>query len=221
MHDNFFHTFFQLLTGQTGDQAGLPDALRWFTVVLYWSLFLGGIGIAIHNWRRDPAQRTARDAGLFLMRFTMGGLWFLGSLWKLPLPVSGGFQSWMEQSVKFSQFGWHSAFMQVFLDHIAVVGPLVYLLELFLATSLMLGILVRVSGIVAALFTFNLLLGLYNDPTEWPWTYMGIIFTSIFMAMDQAGYSLGLDRLVSRHLADRGGHGTRASTAARWAFPAA
>ncbi len=217
MRDNFFHTFFQLLTGQTGDQAGLPEALRWFTVLLYWCFLLGGLAVAAHTWRQDPAQRTARNTGLFLMRFTMGGLWYLGSLWKLPLPVSGGFQSWMEQSVKYSQFDWHSSFMQLFFDHIAVVGPLVYLLEISLAASMMLGLLVRLSGIVAALFTFNLLLSLYNDPTEWPWTYMGIIFTNILLAMDQAGYSLGLDRLVSRHFARRAG-GRRIPAAVRWVF---
>jgi hypothetical protein len=35
--------------------------------------------------------------------------------------------------------------------HIAIVQPLVYLLEVSLTASLMLGFLVRVSGIVAAL----------------------------------------------------------------------
>ncbi len=219
MRDNFFHTFFQLLTGQTGDQAGLPGILRWFTVILYWALFLGGLSVAVRAWRLDPAQRTARNAGLFLMRFTMGGLWYLGSLWKLPLPVSGGFQSWMEQSVKYSQFDWHSSIMQVFLDHIAVVGPLVYLLEISLTASFMLGLLMRVSGIVAALFTFNLLLALYNDPTEWPWTYVGIIFTCVLLSMDHAGYSLGLDRSIGQTLAARMA-GRRVPAVLRWTFSA-
>jgi hypothetical protein len=28
------------------------------------------------------------------MRVMIGAMWFQGSLWKLPLPVSGGFEGW-------------------------------------------------------------------------------------------------------------------------------
>jgi uncharacterized membrane protein YphA (DoxX/SURF4 family) len=187
--------YFAFLTGGTGDQMSL-GALRWFTVALYWALALGGVAVAVYAWRRDPAQRTAHHLGLFLMRFVVADLWFLGTLWKLPLPVSDGFKGWMENTVKYSAFQWHSDIMQVFLNHIAIAQPLVYLLELFMAASLMLGFAVRFTGVIAALFTFNLLIGLYNDPTEWPWTYVGIIFTHLQFAMWPAGRSLGLDHVL-------------------------
>ena len=41
----------------------------------------------------------------------------------------------------------HASIMQVFLDHIALIQPLVYLLETALAVSLMLGIAVRLAGV--------------------------------------------------------------------------
>lgn len=78
--------------------------------------------------------------------------------------------------------------------------PLVYLLELFFAASLMLGFMVRLSGILAALFVANLLIGLYNDPTEWPCTYVGIITAHVMFAATQAGHSLGLDNLIAKLL---------------------
>jgi uncharacterized membrane protein YphA (DoxX/SURF4 family) len=88
----------------------------------------------------------------------------------------------------------------MFLDHIAVVQPLVFLLETALAISLMLGIAVRLAGILGVLFTLNLLIGLYNDPTEWPWTYVGIICAHGMFAVTQAGRSFGLDNLLAKRL---------------------
>ena len=90
--------------------------------------------------------------------------------------------------------------MQMFLDHIALVQPVIYLLEVFFTASLMLGFMVRLSGILAALFTLNLLIGLYNDPTEWPWTYVGIICAHGMFAATHAGRSLGIDNLLAKHL---------------------
>ena len=86
----------------------------------------------------------------------------VGTLWKLPLPISAGFKFWLESTVKYSSFQAHASIMQVFLDHIALVQPLVFLLETALAISLMLGIAVRLAGIVGVLFILNLLIGLYN-----------------------------------------------------------
>ncbi len=49
---------------------------------------------------------------------------------------------------------------------------------------------------MAALFIVNLLFGLYNDPTEWVWTYVGIACAHGMFAVDSAGQSLGLDHLL-------------------------
>jgi hypothetical protein len=64
----------------------------------------------------------------------------------------------------------------------------------------MLGFMVRLSGTLAALFTLNLLIGLYNDPSEWPWTYIGIIWTHGMFAATQAGRCLGIDNLLAKRL---------------------
>jgi len=195
MRDNFFHTFVLFMTGQIPDQLSL-GTLRWYTVVLYWLLFIGGITVAVINWRRDPKQRTGHHLGVFLMRFTMAGMWYLGTLWKLPWPVSPGFKFWLESTVKYSQFQIHADIMQGFLDAIVVVQPLVYLLEIYLTAALMLGFTVRLAGTLGALFTLNLLIGLYNDPTEWPWTYVGVICAHGMFVAACAGRSLGVDNLL-------------------------
>jgi uncharacterized membrane protein YphA (DoxX/SURF4 family) len=132
------------------------------------------------------------------MRFLSAGMWYLGTLWKLPWPVAHGFKDWMTNCVTYSSFQWHADIMQIFLNHIAFVQPLVYLLETFFAVSLAFGFAVRFTGIVASLFLFNLLIGLYNDPTEWVWTYVGIMCAHGMFAADGAGRSLGLDHLLRR-----------------------
>ncbi len=195
MRDNPIHTFLQFMAGQIPDQLALHD-LRWFAVGLYWLLFVAGLAIAIANWIADPRQRTGQHVAVFLMRFTIAGMWYLGTLWKLPLPVSEGFKFWLGETVKYSSLQAHSDIMQFMLDHIAVAQPLVYLTEVFLTASLMLGFLVGLSGTVGVLFTLNLMVGLYNNPSEWPWTYVGIICAHGMFAVTGAGRSLGLDNMI-------------------------
>jgi uncharacterized membrane protein YphA (DoxX/SURF4 family) len=219
MRDNPIHTFLQFMVGQIPDQISSGD-YRWFTVALYWALLIASAVIVSINWRRDPSQRTFTHVSILGIRFLAAGMWYLGMLWKLPLPVSPGFEFWLGNTVKYSSFSLHADLMQVFLDHIAIVQPLVLLLEIALAASLMLGFMVRVSGIVGALFIANLLVGLYNDPSEWPWTYAGIICAHGMFAATQAGRSLGFDNIVAKRLIRLPLREGRLSQAVAWAFSA-
>ncbi len=129
----------------------------------------------------------------------IGTMWLQESLWKLPLPISGALQYWTTQLVENSAFAVHAASVRnVFLAHIALLDPAVYLTETLLAASLMLGFAVRLAGVVGIVFTLNLWIGLYHNNAEWPWEYIFIIVTHGFFALDRAGQSLGLDALVRR-----------------------
>ena len=186
------------LIGDTPDH----DALGWakyVLVVLYAALLVGAIAIAIRSFAADPAQRTARHVTIATMRILIGTMWFQGSLWKLPLPVSGGFQYWTSQLVEHSAYAGHAALIKdVFLANIALLDPAVYVAETVMAVSLLLGFGVRLAGLMAIGFTLNLWIGLYRDPAEWPWQYIFIIMTHVFFVLDSAGRSLGLDGLVRR-----------------------
>lgn len=200
MRDNFFHTFFQLLTGQTGDQVNLGATGAFLTAAFYWLVLIAALAVMVINWRVDAEQRSAHHLGNAAMRVVMSGMWYLGTLWKLPLPVSGGFRYWMEQTVKFSSFQWHADVMQVMLNLIAITNPLVYLLEIGMTVALALGLLTRLAGWVGGLFLLNLLIGLYSSPGEWPWTYVGIMFTHLLFAQVCIGRSLGVDNLIAKGL---------------------
>lgn len=199
MRDNPIHSFFLFMTGQLGDQIA-AGGMRWVTVVYFWLLAAVSIAVVVINWQRDPSQRTANNVAICALRFLGAGMWFVGSLWKLPLPVSGGFKFWMDSTVKFSSWQFHADIMQFLNGFIVIVGPLIYLLEVSLATSLMLGLLVRLSGTIGALFIFNLMIGLFNDPTEWVWTYVGLIGMFGMFAATGAGRSLGLDNIIAKRL---------------------
>ena len=133
------------------------------------------------------------------MRLVAAGMWYQGTLWKLPLPVSDAFMFWTGALAKYSSFSAHAALVNaIFLPAIALLQPAVYVLEIAFTLSFSLGIFVRFFGVVAVLFTAHLWIGLYNDPTEWPWTYIAIMVAHGMFAADRAGRSLGVDAWLVR-----------------------
>ncbi len=195
MRTNPFYDTWLFLLGQTPDHDALGLA-KYLLVALYAALLVGGIVVAARAWSRDPAQRTGRNLAIWLFRTMIGSMWFQGSLWKLPLPVASGFQYWTSQLVEHSWLPIHAALVRdVLLPNIAILDPLVWLTETLLATSLMLGVGVRVAGLVGIAFTLNLWVGLYHRGDEWPWNYIFLIFVHGFFVLDRAGECLGLDAL--------------------------
>jgi len=63
----------------------------------------------------------------------------------------------------------------IVLPHFYLFAPVVYSLEVLTGVSLMLGVFVRLFGIIGALQILNLWLGLYSAPGEWPWTYFFLV----------------------------------------------
>ena len=67
----------------------------WFTPV-FWLLLLGSAALAVLAWRIEPAQRSPRAVGLWVLRGLVGTMWWQQSLWKIP-PNFGGLRYWMQQ----------------------------------------------------------------------------------------------------------------------------
>jgi len=78
------------LIGNTGYYNNLGPA-KYLAVLLFLALLLGSVGVACLNWSRDPAQRTGKHVTIWLLRAFTAGMWYQGSIWKLPLPVSSAF----------------------------------------------------------------------------------------------------------------------------------
>lgn len=180
------------------------DVLMWLTdvrlvVVFYWLLLAGSVAVAAINWRTDPAQRTAENVAVWVFRLLIGGMWYQGTTWKLPLPYSEAFKYWLEQTAQ------HAAFpilgdlvASVFLPAIVVFGTLIYFVELFFAVTITLGVMTRLAALIAVGQGLFLWLGLYRAENEWPWNYIFLVLVHGFFVVTAAGRRLGVDALLRR-----------------------
>jgi uncharacterized membrane protein YphA (DoxX/SURF4 family) len=175
-------------------------------IYVFWSLLLGSLGIALVNLLQEPAQRTGRHVWMWVARLFIGGLWWQQTLWKLPPTytdspdgVSGGLHYWVGEMVQHSAFGIQSWLVEkVIQPHFYFFAPQVYITEVVIAVSLLLGVFTRLGGVLGALMALNLWLGLYRASYEWPWTYFFLIVLQITFAVLHAGKSLGLDAILVR-----------------------
>ncbi len=197
--DPFTDTWLFLI-GAAGDYQEL-GAWRYLIVCIFIALLVASVAVALANWRTDPAQRTARHFWTWLFRVLIGSMWFQGSLWKLPLPSAPGLQYWTEQMAEHAAFPVYATFVRdVMLPHMVIVDPLVFIAEMGLAVSFILGIAVTPVATLGALYTLGLWIGLYRHPSEWPWEYMFLAIVQGLLAVQAAGRSLGVDALIFRRL---------------------
>jgi len=200
MPANPFTDIGHFLTATTGDYMRL-GSWRYLILALFWVLLLAGIAIAIRNWSEDPAQRQGRHLGIWLVRMLIGCMWFQGMLWKLPLPVSDCLQYWTEQESTSAAFEFHRTFMkEVVLPNMTLFGPIVFVGELVFAASALLGLAVRFVGVLAIAYALQLWLGLYDNSSEWPWTYIFLAMLMFLFVIEGAGRSLGFDAWLRREV---------------------
>jgi uncharacterized membrane protein YphA (DoxX/SURF4 family) len=167
----------------------------WFTVV-FWLLLLASVAIAIVAWRRQPAQRTTRNLSTWVLRVLMGTMWWQQTLWKIP-PNFSGLKYWMEQEADHAAIVLQGELVRmIVLPNITLFGPLVYLVELAIGVTLLLGLVSRAGALLGLLMGLNLWLGLYSAQGEWPWTYMFLIIIQAIFVIDPPGRSLGADALL-------------------------
>jgi uncharacterized membrane protein YphA (DoxX/SURF4 family) len=202
--------FWDFLIGNTNDYNDL-GSWKYVFVVLFLVLIVASIVIAVRNWQEDPAQRTASHLATWFVRVLIGGMWFQGMLWKLPLPVSSGLRYWVEQMGRRAAFEFHRQLVaEVYLPYLKLLNPVVFLAEFTFAVSLILGLGVRLSASLAIVFVLHLWLGIYRpgEPAEWPWEYIFLAIVMFMFALHAAGRSLGLDAWLRRNVpAVRDGRG--------------
>jgi hypothetical protein len=197
MRTNPFVDAWLFLTGDTGEHRASGIGL--LLTLLFLALIAASLWIASMNWRHDPAQRTKEHVATWFMRVMIGVMFYQGSIWKLPFPVAGGFEAATRPIAEYAAFEFHRwVAKNIFLQLLALLDPLVYLTELTLAVSFILGVLVRPMAVVGILFVAHLWLGLYRQPEEWPWLYVFLMFVQGFFFVTAAGKSLGLDGLIAR-----------------------
>src|SRR5260370_32244316 len=78
----------------------------------------------------------------------------------------------------------------IVLPHFYLFAPIIYLVEVLTAVSLILGIFVGLWAMIGAFQIVNLWLGLYSAPGEWPWTYLFLLVLMLLFALHRYRRSL-------------------------------
>ena len=120
MRTNPFQDAFLFLIGSTSDHEN--SGVGWLMTALFLALLAASGWIARRNWLQDPTQRTTQHLATWFMRLMIGAMWYQGSLWKLPLPVSGGFAGWTAALADNAAFEFHrwiarNVFVPLLADH--------------------------------------------------------------------------------------------------------
>jgi uncharacterized membrane protein YphA (DoxX/SURF4 family) len=178
----------------------------WYTGV-FWLLLLGSIAITAYCLARIPDQRQPEHVAKWAFRFLIGAMWWQQTLWKLPpyytdqpgKPFGAtGLAHWMQTLGKSAAIPLQADFVNhIVLPHFYLFAPIVYCLEVLTGVSLMLGVFVRLFGIIGALQILNLWLGLYNAWGEWPWSYFFLLVLQLIFALHQYGRSFGFDAILA------------------------
>jgi hypothetical protein len=189
----------------------VSDFIAWstdpaWTTPVFWVLVVASVVIATYVWRRFPEQRTPPRLLQWLFRLIIGAFWWQQSLWKLPPLYTDhpdapfgqtGLAYWMGLMGKHAAIPLQADFVNhIVLPHFYLFAPLVYAAELLTGLSLMLGAFVRLFAVIGALQIFNLWLGLYSAPGEWPWTYFFLLLVQLVLAAHCYGRSLGIDTIL-------------------------
>lgn len=182
-----------------------------FPIYVFVLLLIASCAIAFVNFKRNAEQPKPQTIYIWLARLFVGGMWYQQMLWKMPPTFtdnpdgSGGLRYWMGEMVTYAAFKPHGALVNdLMLPHFKFFAFQVWAGETFIAVSLMLGLFTRLGGLLGTLMAFNLWLGLYNRPNEWPWTYFFLILLNGFFLFLRAGRALGIDALIAPKIASAG-----------------
>ncbi len=165
------------------------------------------------------------QAGMLISRLVIGYLWYTQLLWKLP-PTFGcppnfavttsihartsGLCDWVGMMILYSKWPLQSYLVKTLVaPNMSWMGYIIFMMEAFVAVSLILGLFTRLGGLAGLLQAINLYIGVSAAPGEWYWTYgmlatLGLIFLAI-----PTGRSFGIDAWLRPRLQARADRGNR------------
>lgn len=161
--------------------------------------------------------------GLVISRVTIGVLWLAQLFWKLP-PTFGcpsnfavttdfsartsGLCDWVGILTLYSRLPLQASLVKsLVVPNMAWMGWIIFLMEAFVAASLILGLFTRLGGLAGLIQAINLYIGVSAAPGEWPWTYVMLAVLGLIFLAIPAGRILGLDAWLHPRLqvgAERG-----------------
>ena len=178
----------------------------------------------LHKSKNTEIDTLGR-VGMLISRLVIGYLWYTQLLWKLP-PTFGcppnfavtmnihartsGLCDWVGMMILYSKWPLQASLVKSLVaPNMSWMGWIIFLMEAFVAVSLILGLFTRLGGLAALLQAINLYIGVSAAPGEWYWTYgmlatLGLIFLAI-----PTGRMFGIDAWLRPRLQTAADHGNR------------
>ena len=116
--------------------------------------------IQIQEFFREGCHRSVPGWFIGLCRIAFGLMWLYSASWKVP-PFFGqetgsGLWYWVQQEIRHPAFRWYGGFLEsVVMPHLALFGWVVFLLELCVGLSLLVGLFVRVFSALGVLVSLK------------------------------------------------------------------
>lgn len=113
------------------------------------------------------------------IRVIVGVFWLMQLTWKPP-PTFGcpnaGFCLWLDREIQYPLVPLYAEVVRVIVRPNAIAfGWLTTVVESAIGLSLLFGVFTRLGGLLGALWSLNLLIGLGAQPDEQPWYYISIV----------------------------------------------
>jgi thiosulfate dehydrogenase (quinone) large subunit len=166
------------------------------------------------SWIRGLLERTPPWT-FALGRIMLGAMWLVSLRWKLPpdfMPGEGvtGLRTWLERQVETPAFGFYGDLIDsVVLPNFTLFAWLVFLVELAIGLSLLLGIFIRPAALVGALMSITLWIGMKDVPGEWHWTYVLMLAWHLAVMASPLATTWSLHRRLSGRAQRLSGVGER------------
>ena len=157
-----------------------------------------------------PDQPPALAKTIAVVRFATGFLFLLFGEYKVAdrAFAHGGFQQYLQGYIQGEAVSFYRPFLaNVILPHAVFFGYAVGVLELCIAFSLLLGLCVRPSSVLGALFMLNLVVATWWAPGHGVafWRYFGaeldaipLLFLFLIFYVSDAGRTWGLDGVLRK-----------------------
>ena len=198
------------LTAGAADYEAL-GAARYVVLVVFYALVFASLTLLVVNLRDDRSQRSGRLLWLWFVRVLVGCLWFKAMLWTLPFGTDNGLHAWAAQVPDRAALPQVAGFAsETLLPHFGLWNPLAFLAAFGVAAALILGLFVRIAGLLSLVMAALLWLGLYGAPTGeaaaqptagpivGPWSFALLALLGGTLAVLAAGRALGADAWIRR-----------------------
>ncbi|MBI4175564.1 MAG: TQO small subunit DoxD [Candidatus Aenigmarchaeota archaeon] len=122
------------------------------------------------------AKEYCPDFLMSSVRVLYGIMWLGGASWKAPplfgLASNDSLRYWIVQGVQHPVWPPYTAFVEhVVLPNFLLFEWIALILELLLGIGFILGIRLKLLGMLAVFHSVNIALTVSNVPNEWPWSY--------------------------------------------------